>query len=99
MIQIRKVKDGILIDVAVSPNSGRERIKGYDPWRQRLLVEMKEKPEKFRVNRELVKYFSSLFNVPQKNVRIVAGEKEKLKTLLILGVDENEARKILSKFV
>ena len=60
---------------------------------------MKEKPEKFRVNRELVRYFASLFNVPQKNVRIVAGEKNPLKTVLIMGLDENEARKILSEFV
>ena len=99
MIPIRKVKGGILIDVAVSPNSARERIKGYDPWRRRLLVEMKEKPEKFRVNRELVRYFSSLFNVPQQNVRIVAGEKKPLKSILIMGLDENEAREILSEFV
>ena len=94
---IRKYKDGVAIDIEVSPNSKREEIRGFNPWRKRIIVAMKEKPEKFKVNKELISFFSSLFSVPQDRVAIVAGEKNPHKTIYVEGVDVDTARDIIGR--
>ena len=94
---IKKVKNGITIDIEVSPNSKEEKIKSYNEWRKRIVVAMKEKPQKFKVNKELVSFFSSLFNVPVEKVRIASGEKSTNKTIFIEGVEKNEAESIIGK--
>ncbi|MCD6276364.1 MAG: YggU family protein [Thermoplasmata archaeon] len=99
MEAIKKSNRGILIYIQVSPNSKEERIKGYDEWRKRILVDMREKPERFRVNKELIKFFSSLFNTPSNWVRIVEGEKSTLKTILVEGISEEYAEEILSRYI
>ena len=92
---IRESGKGIILDIEVSPNSKEEAIRGYDEWRGRITVAMKEKPEKFRVNKEIVDFFSRIFNVDKSRVRIVAGEKSRQKSVLIEGVSLESARKIL----
>ena len=94
---IRKYKSGVAIDIEVSPNSKKEEIKGYNQWRKRVIVAMKEKPEKFKVNRELISFFSSLFNVPQDSVCIISGEKNPHKTIYVEGVSEDAARDVIRR--
>ncbi len=92
---IRKYKGGVAIDIEVSPNSKKEEIKGYNEWRKRIEVAMKEKPEKFKVNKELISFFASLFGVSQDKVHIVAGEKNPHKTVYVEGVSEDAARNVI----
>ncbi len=94
---IRQQKGGVVIDIEVSPNSKKEGIKGYNEWRKRIIVTMKEKPEKFKVNRELISYFSSLFCVPQEDVSIVSGEKNPHKTIFIRGVSAEQVAEIIKE--
>ena len=96
---IRESKEGVVIDIEVSPNSNEERIRGYNPWRRRIVVAMKEKPQKFRVNKELISYFSTVFGVPQENIRIVSGEKSTQKSILIMGVNKNDAEQIIGRYL
>ena len=96
---IKNVECGITIDVEVSPSSKEEKIKSYNQWRKRIVVAMKEKPQKFKVNKELVGFFSSLFHVPAKRVKIVSGKKSTQKTILIEGVDKNEAERIIGEIL
>ena len=94
---IRKYRDGVAIDIEVSPNSKREEIRGYNQWRKRIIVAMKEKPEKFRVNRELIAFFAELFGVSQDRVRIISGEKNPHKTIYVEGVDPDAAWDAISR--
>ncbi len=96
---IKEEKDGVLIEIEVSPNSKEESVKSYNPWRNRIVVSMKEKPQKFRVNKELVVFFSALFRVPQDYVKIVSGEKSKQKGIFIRGVSKNEAEQVIGKYL
>ncbi len=96
---IKEEKDGVVIEIEVSPNSKEERVKSYNQWRNRIVVAMKEKPEKFKVNREIIAFFSSLFDVPQERVKIIGGEKSRQKTIFIRGVNKNEAEQIIGRFL
>ena len=96
---LKKSREGIILDIEVTPFAKRERIKGYDPWRKRLLVEMREKPEKFKVNNELVEFFARIFAIPRDNVLIVNGEKSTKKSMLIKGVSYEDAKKIITEYL
>ena len=96
---IKNARNGIKIEIEVSPNSKEEGIKSYNQWRKRIVVAMKEKPQKFKVNKELVSFFSSLFNVPTEKVRIVAGEKSTNKTIFIEGIEKDEAERIIGESI
>ncbi len=96
---LKKSREGIILDIEVTPFAKRERIKGYDPWRKRLLVEMREKPEKFKVNNELVEFFARIFAIPRDNVLIVNGEKSTKKSMLIKGISYEDAKKIITEYL
>ncbi|MEE8168429.1 MAG: DUF167 domain-containing protein [Candidatus Hydrothermarchaeales archaeon] len=77
-----KKKEGcILLDIIVTTGAERDEILGFDEWRNRLLVRIKERPIRGRANKAIVELFSKLFKVPAKDVIIVKGIKSRQKTL------------------
>lgn len=78
---IRKKGAVTLIDVIVAPGSRKRGISGVDEWRKRLVVSVKAKPVEGRANAAIVRFFSEIFGVPTKGVRIVSGQKTSQKTL------------------
>jgi len=76
-VEMVKVTDGVVVDVFVKLDSGRFelRVEGGE-----VVVLCRESPVKGRVNRELIKEFSRIF---QKRVEIVAGFSSRQKKVLI----------------
>lgn len=88
---IRPKSEHTLIDIAVTPNAESTGIKGFDPWRKRILIRIKERPLQNRANREIVDFFSKLFNA---DVKIVSGYKSGQKTVEV-SIRPDEARRML----
>jgi uncharacterized protein (TIGR00251 family) len=88
---IRPKGESTHIDIAVSPNAKSTGVKGFDPWRKRIMVEVKERPLQNRANREIVDFFSKLFNA---DVKIVSGARSSQKTLEI-HIQADEVRRAL----
>jgi uncharacterized protein (TIGR00251 family) len=88
---IRPKGDSTLINIIVIPNTTRTGIKGFDPWRERIMVEVKEPPIQNRANREVVSFFSKLFNT---DVKIVSGSKSRQKTLEV-SIPADEVKEAL----
>ena len=67
----------MLIKVKVFPNSKKEEIikKSEDSFE----VRVKEKPEKGKANREVVRVLSSYFKIPESKIRLVKGFKKRNK--------------------
>ena len=88
-MRINEVKDGVILDVNVKPNSKEFKIvvEGDE-----IVVFCVEAPVKGKVNKELVKEFSRLFH---SKVKLVSGFTSKQKKLLIRGFRKSEAERIL----
>ena len=88
-MRINEVKDGVILDVNVKPNSKEFKIvvEGDD-----IVVFCVEAPVKGKVNKELVKEFSRLFH---SKVELVSGFTSKQKKLLIRGFRKSEVERIL----
>lgn len=88
-MRINEVKDGVILDVNVKPNSKEFKIvvEGDE-----IVVFCVEEPVKGKVNKELVKEFSRLFH---SKVELVSGFTSRQKKLLIRGFRKSEAERIL----
>jgi len=73
----------MLIKVKVFPNSKREEVikKSEDSFE----VKVKEKPEKGRANRGVVRVLGSYFKIPESKIRLIKGFKQRNKIFEIVN--------------
>jgi len=95
MNAITMTKDGLLLDIEVSPKSDKFWISGYNEWREALEIRIKAVPEKGKANKEIINEFSRITGSP---VEILSGHKSHHKTLKIYGISENELLEILKNY-
>ena len=88
-MKLLKTAQGVVLDVYVKPKSKEFRVE-LDV--DELVVSCREAPVKRKVNRELVKKLSRLFNRP---VEIVSGFSSRKKKLLIRDIEAEEVNRIL----
>ena len=85
-----KTAHGVVLDVHVKPNSKKFRVE-LDG--DEVVVSCREAPVKGKVNRELVKKLSRLFN---RRVELVSGFSSRKKKLLIRDIEAEEVNRILA---
>ena len=88
-MRINEVKDGVILDVNVKPNSKEFKIVVEE---DEIVVFCVEEPVKGKANKELVKEFSRIFH---SKVELVSGFTSKQKKLLIRGFRKSETERIL----
>ena len=88
-MKLLKTAQGVVLDVYVKPKSKEFRVE-LDV--DELVVSCREAPVKRKVNIELVKKLSRLFN---RRVEIVSGFSSRKKKLLIRDIEAEEVNSIL----
>jgi uncharacterized protein (TIGR00251 family) len=88
-MKINEVKDGVILEVNVKPNSREFKIV-IDG--EEIVVFCVEEPIKGKVNKELVKELSRFFH---NEVELISGFTSKQKKLLIRGVRKSEVEHVL----
>jgi len=88
-MKLLKTAQGVVLDVYVKPKSENFRVE-LDV--DELVVSCREAPVKRKVNRELLKKLSRLFN---RRVEIVSGFSSRKKKLLIRDIEVEEVSRIL----
>jgi uncharacterized protein (TIGR00251 family) len=88
-MKLLKTAHGVVLDVYVKPKSKNFRVE-LDV--DELVVSCREAPVKGKVNRELIKKLSRLFN---RRVEIVSGFSSRKKKLLIRDIEAEEVNRIL----
>jgi uncharacterized protein (TIGR00251 family) len=85
---IRISSDSVFIDLEVSPGTARTRIKGYNRWRDRILINLHSPARKGQANSELIKFLNGLLCLENNQLKIVKGVHSEFKTVEIKGVDK-----------
>jgi uncharacterized protein len=88
-MNITETKDGVIIIIFVKPNSPKFRVE-HDG--NEIIVHCTEEPVKGKVNKEIIKQFTKLF---QSQVEIVSGATSKQKKLLVKGVRREKIEPLL----
>jgi len=84
MKNIEEYKDGILLLIYVKPGSRETKLVLNDD----IIFYTKEKPEKGKANRSLIKFLSHILEIPSNNIIVVKGIKNRLKTIYIKGLNK-----------
>ncbi len=82
--------EGLVLFVKLTPNAKKDEIFGIAEAESqyRLGVRLRAVPEKNRANKSLCSYLSKIFDVAQKDVELVSGNKSRFKKLYIHGKPE-----------
>lgn len=80
---ISSADNNVFVDIEVSPNSNKFQISGFNEWRNRFEIRIKQVPQKGKANKEIVKELSKIFNC---DVSISKGEKSSQKTIVCYNV-------------
>jgi uncharacterized protein (TIGR00251 family) len=88
-MKLLKTSQGVVLDVHVKPNSKKFLVE-LDG--EELVVSCCEAPVKGKVNRELIKNLSRLFN---RQVELASGFTSRQKKLLIRDIEAEEVNRIL----
>lgn len=92
---IREGKDRVFLDVEVTPNSARREIKGYNRWRDRLIIKLRSQARKGRANAELLILLGDVLNIDSNKLSIIKGAHSTEKTVELLGLDREEVIKLI----
>ena len=81
---ISSVKNEVHISIRVNPSRGTDVIRGFDPWRSRIIVDVSEAAAHGKANRKLIAFFTTLF--PDSTaVELLSGEKSRDKKICVRG--------------
>ena len=93
----RKVRDGVLLDVRVTPKSAAARLAGLHTAADgmvSLTVKVTAAPDKGKANAAVIGVLAKAFGLPKSALSIAAGETSRRKTVHISGNPEGLAPRI-----
>ena len=92
---ITSTEDGILLNLRVSPGANRSSIEG--PYGESALkLKVAAPPVNGKANAEAERFLAKLLGISRSNVAVVRGASSRDKAVLVHGVGEDEAQKLLS---
>ena len=89
-LKLQETAQGVVLDVYVKPKSKLFQLKIEGDG---LVVSCREAPVKGKVNKELLKQLSRLFN---RQVELVSGFTSRQKRFLVCGIGAEEVNRILA---
>ena len=87
-MDVRETDGTVVITVRVTPRASRDVIEGE--FQGMLKVRLTAPPVEDRANAALVRLLAARLNVPRSAVRILAGEKGRVKRVEISGVTRSQ---------
>ena len=87
-MNIKETKDGTIITIFVKPNSAMFQVEVDG---DEIIIHCTEEPVKGKVNKELIKELSKLFDA---KVELVSGLTSKQKQLLICGIEKAKVEQL-----
>ncbi|MCD6229305.1 MAG: YggU family protein [Candidatus Diapherotrites archaeon] len=84
----KKTGSNTAIDIQVNAGSKNFAVLKVDEWSRRLKVKCASVAKDNKANKEIIKKFTEIFS---KDVKIVSGEKNNKKTLLVYGLTPEQA--------
>ncbi len=92
---INETKDGILVNIKISPNSKKNEIlKDGDI----IKIKITAQPIDGKANKAVIEFLSKNFKIPKTSIKIVKGETSKEKTILFSTSEEEKVKLLYNTF-
>lgn len=93
MLEIREAENGVTFSVRVQPRASRNAVDGE--WQGALRVRLTAPPVDDRANEALCRFLAEQLNIPHSAVRILAGDRGRLKRIEVRGVTPQQVQMLL----
>lgn len=90
---------GVILEINVHPGSRKSFIKGFDPWRNRIDINVAAPPLKGKANEEVIELLALTFKLGREDVEIISGKKSTMKKILLRTADVEEVIEILEAVI
>ena len=90
---IHHTTTGIELDIKVVPRAGRSGLAGEREGR--LLVRLAAAPVDGAANDALIELLSDLFHIPKRAIRLLSGDKSRMKRVALDGVSAAAAKALI----
>lgn len=88
---LQKYKDGIILDLFVTPNTRHNVFPaGYNSWRKRIEIKVVSATKDDKANKEVIKTIAIYFQIAEKNVSIIHGDKSREKSIIIKHISSED---------
>ncbi len=84
---IRKTKEGLLVQIKISPNSSKNVILKDECG---VKIKVTAQPIENKANKAVIEFLAKQLKIPKSSIEIVKGETSKEKTLLIKIFDDDK---------
>lgn len=88
-------ENSVIVNVRIQPGSSKNSLEGIIS--NCLKIKIKSPPVDGKANKELIKFLSKYFKVSKMNVKIINGEKSKLKKIKLSNVNSDRWSDFLSE--
>lgn len=89
-----ETKDGLIVRLKIIPNSSKNE---FIEENEGLKVKITAQPIENKANKALIEFIAKSLKIAKSNIKILKGELNKEKTLIISGIDEEKFKTLLSK--
>ncbi len=90
---IHHTTTGIELDIKVVPRAGRSGLAGERDGR--LLVRLAAAPVDGAANDALIELLSDIFRIPKRAIRLISGDKSRMKRVALHGVSAAAAKALI----
>jgi uncharacterized protein len=97
LLDLLKTAEGVVFLVRVQPRASRDEVSGIVEGAMKVRLQAPALED--RANTALCEYLARLLKTPKSAVRILSGERSRIKRIAIRGVTEDEVRKLLTQEV
>lgn len=88
----KKTASGVTLSIKVVPKSSTTAIVGVEGGE--LKIRVAAPPEDGKANKELIRFLSKVFKVPQRDIQLIKGETSRHKVLLIASISIDALKKL-----
>ncbi len=93
MLDVEELPGAVRIAVRVQPRASRDAVDGE--WQGGLKVRLTAPPVDDRANEALCEFLAGLLKIPKSAVRILSGERSRIKRLELRGVSARQVHDLL----
>jgi len=87
---MRTSSQGVFLYLHVSPGSSQTMFpSNYNPWRKSIEIKVRSKAAENKANIEVLETIARFFNLVEKDVVLVSGDKQREKTVLLKKISLN----------
>jgi uncharacterized protein (TIGR00251 family) len=97
MLEIVRDSEGVVFTVRVQPRASRDEVAGVMDGAMKVRLQAPALED--RANLALCEYLAQLLKTPKSAVRILSGDRSRIKRIAIRGVTELEVRGLLTQDV